>query len=74
MPLSDKSVMFHVLAKSLFKVSMLHCFMLLLQAEVGQVYELVITNASGLYRYRFGDVIKVVGHHNTCPVIEFHYR
>ncbi|KAL4230653.1 hypothetical protein ACF0H5_011029 [Mactra antiquata] len=44
------------------------------EVEVDQVYELVITNASGLYRYRFGDVVKVVGHHNTCPVIEFQYR
>ncbi|WAQ99511.1 GHDC-like protein [Mya arenaria] len=44
------------------------------QVKVDKVYELVITNASGLYRYRFGDVIKVVGHHNTCPVIEFQYR
>jgi hypothetical protein len=35
---------------------------------------MVITNASGLYRYRFGDVVKVVGHHNTCPVVEFQYR
>ncbi|KAK3602319.1 hypothetical protein CHS0354_007110 [Potamilus streckersoni] len=42
--------------------------------EVGRVYELVITNASGLYRYRFGDVIKVVGFYNQCPVIEFQYR
>jgi len=47
------------------------CF---IQVEVGQQYELVITNASGLYRYRFGDVIKVVGLHNACPVIEFQYR
>lgn len=44
------------------------------QVEVDKVYELVITNASGLYRYRFGDVVKVVGFHNTCPVIEFQYR
>lgn len=44
------------------------------QTESDQSYELVITNASGLYRYRFGDVIKIVGFHNTCPVIEFQYR
>ena len=47
---------------------------LIFQTEADHTYELVITNASGLYRYRFGDVIKVVGFHNTCPVIEFHYR
>lgn len=45
-----------------------------MKVEVDQLYELVITNASGLYRYRFGDVVKVVGLHNTCPVIEFQYR
>lgn len=44
------------------------------QVEVDRTYELVITNASGLYRYRFGDVVKVVGFHNTCPVVEFQYR
>ncbi|XP_070554653.1 GH3 domain-containing protein-like [Ptychodera flava] len=44
------------------------------QVEVGQTYELVITNVSGLYRYRFGDVIRVVRLHNQCPVIEFLYR
>ncbi|KAH3835221.1 hypothetical protein DPMN_108569 [Dreissena polymorpha] len=44
------------------------------QVEVDKTYELVITNPSGLYRYRFGDVVTVVGHHNTCPVIEFQYR
>lgn len=44
------------------------------QTKRDQMYELVITNASGLYRYRFGDVIRIVGFHNTCPVIEFQYR
>lgn len=44
------------------------------QVEVGKSYELVITNLSGLYRYRMGDVIKVVGHYNQAVVIEFQYR
>ncbi|XP_077984109.1 GH3 domain-containing protein-like [Glandiceps talaboti] len=44
------------------------------QVEADCIYELVITNISGLYRYRFGDVVKVVRHHNQCPVIEFLYR
>lgn len=26
------------------------------------------------YRYRIGDVVKVVGFHNQCPVVEFQYR
>lgn len=25
-------------------------------------------------RYRLGDVVKVVGFHNQCPVVEFLYR
>ncbi|CAH1267721.1 GHDC [Branchiostoma lanceolatum] len=44
------------------------------QAQLGGVYELVITNAGGLYRYRFGDVVKVVGFYHKCPVIQFMYR
>lgn len=48
----------------------------LLMQEVteGHNYELVITNASGLYRYRIGDIVKIVGFHNQCPIIEFQYR
>jgi hypothetical protein len=45
-----------------------------LQAEAGQMYEVVITNVSGLYRYRMGDVIKVCGFHFECPIVEFMYR
>ncbi|CAL8309124.1 unnamed protein product [Boreogadus saida] len=44
------------------------------EVEEGQSYELVVTNASGLYRYRLGDVVKVVGFHNQCPIMEFQYR
>ncbi|XP_068719669.1 GH3 domain-containing protein-like [Montipora capricornis] len=43
-------------------------------AEVGKLYELVVTNLSGLYRYRIGDVVKIVRFHNNCPVIEYQYR
>ncbi|XP_068585396.1 GH3 domain-containing protein [Cebidichthys violaceus] len=48
----------------------------LLMEEVteGENYELVVTNASGLFRYRIGDVVKVVGFHNQCPIVEFQYR
>ncbi|XP_071394120.1 GH3 domain-containing protein [Centroberyx affinis] len=48
----------------------------LLMGEVkeGHSYELVITNASGLFRYRIGDIVKVVGFHNQCPIVEFQYR
>ncbi|XP_028823964.1 GH3 domain-containing protein [Denticeps clupeoides] len=44
------------------------------QAQQGHSYELVLTNAAGLYRYRIGDVVKVVGFHNQCPLVEFQYR
>ncbi len=42
--------------------------------EAGQVYELVVTNHAGFYRYRLGDVVRVVGRHGQAPIIEFLYR
>ena len=44
------------------------------ELEVGNEYEIVITNNSGLYRYRCGDVIKVVDYLNDCPYIVFSHR
>ncbi|XP_067824984.1 GH3 domain-containing protein isoform X2 [Heptranchias perlo] len=44
------------------------------EVKENSLYELVVTNASGLYRYRIGDIVKVVGFHNQCPVVEFKYR
>ena len=41
---------------------------------MGKLYELVVTNLSGLYRYRIGDVVKVMRFHNNCPVMEYQYR
>lgn len=41
---------------------------------VGECYEVAVTSFSGLYRYRLGDIVKVVGYYNECPVIEFLYR
>lgn len=40
----------------------------------GKDYELVITNQSGFYRYRTGDVIRVVGFYNESLIIVFKYR
>lgn len=40
----------------------------------GKRYELVFTNHSGLYRYRIGDVIEVVGWFAQAPVVRFCYR
>lgn len=44
------------------------------QLEIGKSYEIVITTYTGLYRYRIGDVVKVVGFYNNSPEIEFLYR
>nr|XP_046233858.1 GH3 domain-containing protein [Scatophagus argus] len=48
--------------------------LLMEEVKEGHNYELVITNASGLFRYRIGDIVKVVGFHNQCPIVEFQYR
>lgn len=44
------------------------------ELEVGKLYELVITNLSGLYRYRIKDVVKVTGFEGKNPLIHFAYR
>lgn len=48
--------------------------LLINQLEQGKKYELVVSNFSGLYRYRMEDVVKVTGMHNNTPMIEFLYR
>lgn len=48
--------------------------MLLHQLEVGEEYEVVVTNPSGLYRYRMGDVVKIVKFFNEIPIVKFMYR
>lgn len=42
--------------------------------EVGKEYEIILTNTSGLYRYRIEDVIRVTGFHHQSPKITFCYR
>lgn len=44
------------------------------ELHVGERYELVFTNQSGLYRYCMGDVIEVVGWHRQAPIVQFCYR
>lgn len=39
--------------------------------EVGKMYEVVATTYRGLYRYRLGDVVKVVGFYNSSPKVQF---
>ncbi|KAG8446644.1 hypothetical protein GDO86_014189 [Hymenochirus boettgeri] len=41
---------------------------------VEKAYELVITNRDGLFRYRLGDVVRIVSFHNQSPILEFLYR
>jgi len=44
------------------------------QLQPGKKYELVVTNLSGFYRYRIGDVVTVNGYFGQSPVICFSYR
>ena len=44
------------------------------QLEKGKLYEIVVTNLSGLYRYRIKDVVKVTGFEGKNPLINFAYR
>ena len=44
------------------------------QLDVGKTYAMIITNLTGLYRYRFGDVVRCVGYRGEAPIVEFAYR
>jgi hypothetical protein len=44
------------------------------ELEIGESYEIIITNFSGFYRYHIGDVVKVLDYYGKSPVIEFLYR
>lgn len=48
--------------------------LLINELEVGKKYEMVVTNSSGLYRYRMEDIVQVTRMHNNTPMIEFLYR
>ncbi|MBE6813381.1 MAG: GH3 auxin-responsive promoter family protein [Ruminococcaceae bacterium] len=48
--------------------------LLLDEIEVGKDYEIIITNFSGLYRYRILDIVRVTGEFNQSKKIEFLYR
>ncbi|XP_012490085.1 jasmonoyl--L-amino acid synthetase JAR4 [Gossypium raimondii] len=43
----------------------------LTEVRVGEEYEVIITNFGGLYRYKLGDVVKVMGFHNSTPELKF---
>jgi len=40
----------------------------------GKIYELIITNLSGFWRYRMSDAVKVTGFENKTPKVQFMYR
>ena len=42
--------------------------------EEGKIYELIITNLSGFWRYRMSDAVKVTGFCNKTPKVQFMYR
>ncbi len=44
------------------------------ELKVGELYEIVVTSLSGLYRYRIKDVIRVTGFEGKNPLVQFGYR
>lgn len=44
------------------------------KVEIGKVYELIITNLSGFYRYRMSDAVQITGMYNNTPKVQFMYR
>ncbi|QCD97581.1 probable indole-3-acetic acid-amido synthetase GH3.6 isoform X1 [Vigna unguiculata] len=46
----------------------------LCSVEVGKMYEVVVTTYRGLYRYRLGDIVRVVGFHNSSPEVDYVMR
>ncbi|MGN0547643.1 MAG: GH3 auxin-responsive promoter family protein [Acutalibacteraceae bacterium] len=48
--------------------------LLISDLEVGKKYEVIVSNFSGLYRYRIEDVVTVTKMYNNTPRIELLYR
>ena len=48
--------------------------LLLDELEVGKEYEIVITNQAGLYRYRIGDIVRILGYKGETPYLVFSRR
>ena len=44
------------------------------KVEKGKVYELIITNLSGFYRYRMSDAVMITGFYHKTPLVRFMYR
>lgn len=41
------------------------------EVEAGQTYSMVVTTASGLYRYDMNDIVKIEGFHRRAPLVAF---
>lgn len=41
------------------------------ELDTNSSYEVIVTTYGGLYRYAMGDIVKVRGHHNQLPTLEF---
>ena len=48
--------------------------LLMNELEIGKEYEIIVTNFTGLYRYKLKDVVKVVGYEGKIPIIQYAYR
>lgn len=44
------------------------------ELKKGELYEPVITNFSGLYRYKMMDIVKITGYIDESPLMEFMFR
>jgi hypothetical protein len=44
------------------------------ELRAGERYEVLLTTSGGLYRYRLGDVVEVVGFESACPLLRFRGR
>lgn len=51
-----------------------HKILTMSELKTGGKYEIIFTNRSGLYRYRLGDVVEVVGWFDRAPVVKYSYR
>ena len=41
------------------------------ELETGKRYHIILTTASGLYRYDINDIVEVHGFYKCCPMISF---
>jgi hypothetical protein len=44
------------------------------ELDVGSEYSVIMTNSAGLFRYRIGDCVRVVGYAGQAPLLEFLHR